>query len=74
VGTTRALTGEQTLRGYTVNGALAVGAAHERGRIKPGFVADFALWQEDPSLVAAADVTALPVLRTISRGRTVFRA
>ena len=74
VGVTRALTGEQTLEGYTVNAALAVGAQNERGRLKPGFVADLVMWQDDPSVVAPADVVDLPVLLTVARGKIVHRA
>jgi predicted amidohydrolase YtcJ len=74
VGTTRALTGEQTLRGYTINAAKAVGAQHERGQIATGFTADLVMWREDPSLVSTADIIDLPVELTVSRGKVVHRA
>lgn len=74
IGTSRPLTALETLAGYTTNAAAAVGAAHERGRVAPGYVADLVLWQEDPVEVSTADVVELPVLLTVSRGRVVHRA
>ena len=74
VGTTRALTGAETLSGYTRNAALAVGAQGERGMLKPGMKADLVMWQEDPSKVNPNDVIDLPVLRTVVGGETVFQA
>lgn len=74
IGVTRALTAEQTLAGYTLNAAIAVGAQHERGAIKPGYVADLVMWQADPAAVAPTDVIDLPILLTVARGRIVHRA
>ncbi len=74
VGTTRALTGAETLSGYTRNAALAVGAQEERGMLRPGMKADLVMWQEDPSKVNPNDVIDLPVLRTVVGGETVFQA
>jgi predicted amidohydrolase YtcJ len=74
IGTTRALTGAETLSGYTRNAALAVGAQDERGMLKPGMQADLVMWQEDPSLVNPNDVIDLPVLRTVVSGETVFQS
>lgn len=74
VGSTRAMTGQQALAGYTVNAAAAVGAHGDRGQIAPGYVADLVMWQEDPSAVTPADVVELPVLLTVARGRVVHRA
>ncbi|CAB4329600.1 MAG: amidohydrolase family protein [Actinobacteria bacterium] len=73
VGTTRALTGEQTLAGYTINAARAVGAQDSRGMIAPGYVADIVMWQDDPSQVSTSDVVDLPVLLTAAAGRIVYR-
>lgn len=41
------LTPEEALRGATVHAAKAVGAGDLRGVIKPGFDADFAIWNID---------------------------
>jgi predicted amidohydrolase YtcJ len=43
-----ALTRLETLRGYTVGAALAAGWESWYGRIAPGCVADFTLWDGDP--------------------------
>ena len=74
VGKTRALTGAETLTGYTRNAAIAVGADNERGMLAPGMKADLVMWQEDPSLVNPNDVIDLPVLRTVVGGETVYQA
>ena len=73
IGTTRALTGAETLTGYTRNAAIAVGADNERGMLAPGMKADLVMWQEDPSKVNPNDVIDLPVLRTVVGGETVFQ-
>ena len=73
VGTTRAMTGEQALAGYTINAARAVGAENERGHISVGAVADLVLWQEDPSKVSPEDIVDLPVLMTVARGKVVHQ-
>jgi predicted amidohydrolase YtcJ len=74
VGKTRALTGAETLTGYTRNAAIAVGADNERGMLAPGMKADLVMWQEDPSKVNPNDVIDLPVLRTVVGGETVYQA
>jgi predicted amidohydrolase YtcJ len=73
IGTTRALTGAETLTGYTRNAAIAVGADNERGTLALGMKADLVMWQEDPSKVNPNDVIDLPVLRTVVGGETVFQ-
>jgi predicted amidohydrolase YtcJ len=74
VGKTRALTGAETLTGYTRNAAIAVGADNERGMLAQGMKADLVMWQEDPSKVNPNDVIDLPVLRTVVGGETVYQA
>ncbi len=74
VGTTRALTAEQTLAGYTVNAAKAVGASQDRGMIRVGMAADLVTWQDDPIAVAPEDIIDMPVLQTVSAGRIVHQA
>ncbi len=74
VGTTRALTGEQTLAGYTVNAAMAVGASQDRGMVKVGMAADLVTWQDDPVEVAPEDIIDMPIVQTVSAGRVVHQA
>ncbi len=74
VGTTRALTGEQTLAGYTVNAARAVGAQSDRGMIRVGMAADLVTWQDDPVQVAPEDIIDMEVLQTVSAGRIVHQS
>lgn len=74
IGTTRALTAQQTLAGYTVNAALAVGASQDRGMIRVGMAADLVTWQDDPVAVAPEDIIDMPILQTVSAGRVVHQA
>jgi predicted amidohydrolase YtcJ len=74
IGTTRALTASQTLAGYTVNAALAVGASQDRGMIRVGMAADLVTWQDDPVAVSPEDIVAMPILQTVSAGRVVHQA
>ena len=49
------LTPEEALRGFTVNGARALGLGETSGRIAPGRAADLAVWDtEDPRGIAYA--------------------
>lgn len=74
IGHTRALTAAQTLAGYTVNPAQAVGQAHTRGQIKVGMSADLVLWQEDPVKTNPSDIIEMPILQTVANGKVVFSA
>jgi predicted amidohydrolase YtcJ len=74
VGATRALTGEETLAGYTINAARAVGAHTHAGMLRAGFDADLVMWAGDPVTCPPADVLALPVELTVVAGRIVHRA
>ncbi len=53
------LTPLQTLEAYTVGGAMAAGWEGWSGRVKVGFVAEFTLWDGDPSRGLARPVGAL---------------
>lgn len=74
IGHTRALTAEQTLAGYTVNPAKAVGASNSRGKVKVGLSADLVLWEDDPVKTSPADIIDMKILQTVANGKVVFRA
>lgn len=74
IGTSRPLSGEETLAGYTRNAAEVVGRAGELGILRPGYHADFVAWTEDPSTCNPSDVLEDQVLATVIGGRVVYTA
>jgi predicted amidohydrolase YtcJ len=74
VGATRPLTGEETLAGYTLNAARAVGDDDHAGMLRPGYDADFVLLGADPVTCPADSLIELPVDLTVLAGRVVHRA
>lgn len=74
VGATRPLSGEEVLAGYTVNAARAVGDDDHAGMLRPGFDADFVMWDEDPVTCVPSLLVELPVLLTVADGQIVHRA
>lgn len=74
VGNSRALTGTETLLGYTRNAAAMLDEGEVAGMLREGFRADFVLWGDDPAQCPAEDVTELPVLATVVDGEIVHRA
>ncbi|MFT4043699.1 MAG: amidohydrolase family protein [Gordonia sp. (in: high G+C Gram-positive bacteria)] len=63
----------EALAAYTTGSAYAAFAEHERGALRPGYRADWALWSADPTSVPVDDVRGLTVLRTDVGGRTVYQ-
>ena len=55
----QAITRLETLRGYTTGAALAAGWEAWYGRVAPGCVADFTLWDGDPLLEGSRPIEAL---------------
>ncbi|UBV44655.1 amidohydrolase (plasmid) [Deinococcus taeanensis] len=51
----------QALGAYTHGGAVAHGDEHERGRLRPGFLADFTLLGQDPFHTAPQHLPDIPV-------------
>lgn len=74
IGTSRPLTGEETLAGYTVNAARAAGKSDVAGMLRPGYRADFVAWAEDPAQCPPADAADLPVYATVVNGRVVHQS
>lgn len=67
-----AITIDEALAGYTTGAAYASLAEHDRGAIRVGMYADWALWSADPRKVATDDLRTLGVMRTDVGGRTVY--
>ena len=72
IGASVPLTGEQTLAGYTVNSARAVGDS-AGGSLAVGKRADLVSWVDDPAAVNPNDVTDLAVQLTVIDGQVVHR-
>ena len=70
----QAFTLRQALDSYTVAGARASFEEGYKGRIAPGFLADFAVLGQDPFALPAEALHAVPVTAVCLGGREVFRA
>ena len=70
----QAFTLRQALDSYTVAGALASFEEGCKGRIAPGFLADFTVLGQDPFALPAEALHAVPVTAVCLGGREVFRA
>jgi predicted amidohydrolase YtcJ len=68
LGTSRALTGIDTLTGYTANAARV--DSGDGGVLRVGAPADLVAWGDDIVNVAPEDVTDLPVHLTVVAGRS----
>jgi predicted amidohydrolase YtcJ len=66
------LTPLEALEGFTTHAAAASGEADRRGRIAPGYDADFTVFADDPLTVAPAALGTLPVLATVVEGHDVY--
>lgn len=61
---TQAVTLQEALRLYTVNGAYATHEEDQKGRIAPGMLADLVVWSEDLTKIDDADILELRVDQT----------
>lgn len=66
------LTREEALRGFTEGPAFAVYDEHQRGRIAPGFLADFTVLGQDIFTVAEDEIPQIPVVATFVGGQVVW--
>jgi hypothetical protein len=71
IGSSRPLTGEEMLAGYTVAAARACG--DEGGVLRVGAAADLVAWGDDPATCSPDDVVELPVHLTVAAGKVVHR-
>jgi predicted amidohydrolase YtcJ len=65
---------EEALAHYTVESAWAEFAEQEKGRIAPGFLADFVVIDRDYFTIPEAQIKEIQVLRTVVGGREVYRS
>lgn len=59
---------------YTAGSAYAQFAENKKGRLKPGFFADFAVLDRDIFTATPQEIMATKVLLTVVNGRTVYKA
>jgi predicted amidohydrolase YtcJ len=69
-----AISVDEAIALYTRAGAYASFDEHRKGTITPGKLADFAVLGTDPRTVDPDTIDQIPVLATISGGRTVYEA
>jgi imidazolonepropionase len=68
------LTPEEALRGFTVNGARALGLGETAGRIAPGRAADLAVWDTDDPRGIAYAIGGAACLAVVKDGVVVHEA
>jgi hypothetical protein len=66
------LTIGQTLYAYTQGSAYAEFAEEWKGKLAPGYVADFVVLDRDPTAIAPHEILGTRVLRTVMGGKTVY--
>jgi predicted amidohydrolase YtcJ len=68
------LTGDQVLFAYTQGSAYAEFSESYKGKLLPGYVADFIVLDRDLTRIPPPEILKTRVLRTVVGGRTVFQA
>ena len=63
---------EEALKTYTINGAYAAFEEDVKGRIEVGKLADFAILDRNPLAIPKDEIKQIQVVETIIRGKTVF--
>ena len=66
------ITATEALYGFTVGSAIASGEFDRRGRLLPGFPADFAVLSQDPTRIAPARIYETEVLATVLDGQVKY--
>ena len=65
---------DQAIAAYTTAAAYAEFAESKKGRLAPGFLADFVVLDRDITKVAPAEILKTKVVRTVVGGKTVHEA
>jgi predicted amidohydrolase YtcJ len=68
------LTVQQALYAYTQGSAYAEFAEKRKGKLMPGFEADYILLDRDLLTIPAAEILGTKVIETVVGGKTVYRA
>lgn len=64
----------EAIAAYTVEGAYAEHAEDRKGRLKPGYLADFVLLSGDIESLPSAEINTLAPVLTVCGGRVTFEA
>ncbi len=65
---------DQAIAAYTTGAAYAEFAESDKGRLAPGFLADFVVLDRDITDIPPAQILQTKVLRTVVGGKTVYEA
>lgn len=71
VGTSQRVSPAEALRIFTIGSAEACDEAHEKGRLAPGYLADFVVLGENPLTAGPSTISAIPVRATYVGGNQV---
>lgn len=72
VGGEQAITVDEALALYTCNAAAVNGEEHEKGKIAPGFFADFVVLDRDPRRTPPEEIASIPIQSTWVGGEQVW--
>jgi predicted amidohydrolase YtcJ len=65
---------DEAIRVNTLNGAYASREESLKGSISEGKLADFVVLADDPHTVSAEKIKAIPIVRTVVGGTTMYQA
>ena len=72
IGENQRITSLEALRLYTVGAAYATGDDTRKGRLTPGYFADFVVLGDDPLMVDPSRLASIPVRATYVGGQRVW--
>lgn len=74
VGSSQRVTAREALGIFTLGSAEAEGTSHRKGRLTPGYLADFTVLGENPLTADPQAIAAIPVRATYVGGESVYEA
>jgi predicted amidohydrolase YtcJ len=74
LGSGHAVAAEDALRAYTEGSALATFSEQDKGYLAPGYLADFAVLDQDVTKIQAHEITDIRILKTVVGGTVVYQA